>query len=226
MRSASIITSDDKKPRYGGVDGCRGGWIVATDDGRSHLCSTFAEVLGLELDHLAVDMPIGLPEPGQRRDCDALARRHLGRRASCVFPAPPRALLQARSFAEVSGHGLSIQAFNLFPKIAQVDRAMTAELQAHVHETHPELAFFRLAGKPMTHNKKKQEGYLERSRWLDFYPLEENLKLYRRSQVGRDDLVDAVALLDSARLQAEGLGRRLPEEPALDARGLRMEIWF
>ncbi len=207
--------------RTGGVDGCKGGWVVATSDHQVLLCRHFGDVLALGLDRLAVDMPIGLPFLGEKRLCDALARKLLGRRASCVFPAPPRPLLKAKSYDQVRNHGLSLQAFHLIPRVAEVDECMTPELQERVVETHPELVFRRLAGRPMQHNKKKEEGYLERRQLLDF-PIEESLKLFLRREVGRDDLLDAVALMHSAR---SGFGERVPEYPPLDERGLRMEIW-
>lgn len=210
--------------RVAGVDGCPGGWVVATSDRRILFLERFAEVLEQDFDHLAVDMPMGLPELGQKRECDALARKLLGRRASCVFPAPPRQLLNATSYDEVRGHGLSIQAFHLIPKVAEVDRCLTPLLQAQVVETHPELAFLRLAGQPMRFNKKTEEGFAERRCLLDF-PIEEWLERFPRRRVGRDDLLDAVALMHSAELQVVGQGVRVPADPPLDARGLRMEIW-
>jgi predicted RNase H-like nuclease len=41
-----------------------------------------------------------------------------------------------------------------------------------------------------------------------------------------DDLLDAVAAAWTARRLVEGVAERLPAEPAVDRRGLRMEIVF
>ncbi len=41
-----------------------------------------------------------------------------------------------------------------------------------------------------------------------------------------DDLLDAVAAAWTARRVVEGIAERLPAEPAMDRRGLRMEIVF
>ena len=52
-----------------GVDGCRGGWLVADGGGGLALYGHFAEIPGGEATRMAVDMPIGLPDrigPGGR----------------------------------------------------------------------------------------------------------------------------------------------------------------
>ena len=119
-------------PLLAGVDGCRAGWVVVVarldaQDAQAHqvrLCARFADVLSLEPAPavVAVDMPIGLLDTSQPggRDCDRLARRLLGRRASSVFTPPPRPLLDATHYAHVRGQGLSIQAFNILPKMREV----------------------------------------------------------------------------------------------------------
>ncbi len=54
----------------------------------------------MDIEVIAIDIPIGLPETGPR-ECDVLARRLLGRaRASSVFPAPIRAVLGAKDYQQ------------------------------------------------------------------------------------------------------------------------------
>ena len=140
-------------PALAGVDGCRAGWLVVmahpmareAPEHQVTICARFDDVLALLPTSVvcAVDIPIGLlaeRQPGGR-DCDRGARRLLGRRASSVFTPPTRPLLEATHYAQVRGHGLSIQAFNILPKIREVDRVMTPALQQRVYEAHPELAF-------------------------------------------------------------------------------------
>ncbi len=160
-----------------GVDGCRAGWVVVLlqRKGKKHetqvrLCRTFAEVLALEPqpEVIAIDIPIGLldkPEPGGR-ECDRQARKLLGRRASSIFSPPTRPMLKATSYEQVRQLGLSIQAFNILPKIREVDQLMTPMLQMRIHEAAPELGFMSLAGVPMQYNKKTREGREERSQAL------------------------------------------------------------
>src|ERR1700752_3617388 len=157
-------------PSFAGVDGCRAGWVVVLAHPLAHhaqehqvtICAGFDEVLALLPTAVvsAVDIPIGLlaeRQPGGR-DCDRCARRLLGRRASSVFTPPTRPLLDAMHYAQVRGHGLSIQAFNILSKIREVDRVMTPALQQRVYEAHPELAFQALARHPIRESKKTVAG--------------------------------------------------------------------
>jgi predicted RNase H-like nuclease len=131
---------------------------------------------------------------------------------------------------------LSIQVFNILPKIREVDRLMTPELQQRVFEAHPELAFMTLTGAPMRHNKKTHEGREERLRALEHAPnglfrgirktFANALKSFKRAQVAPDDLLDAYVLARTALRIANRQANRLPSDPPVDWKGLRMEIWY
>lgn len=189
------------------------------------LCATFAQVLELGYQFLAVDMPIGLPALGQTRRADAEARARLGLRRASVFPAPPRELLQAEHYDQVRGHGMSLQTFYLLPRIRELDAAMNPARQRFVRETHPELVFCRLAGRPLEFAKKKPQGLVERRRLLG---LDEGpwLSEFPRRLVARDDILDALVLLRAAGAQAEGTSRVVPELEQFDSKGLKMEICY
>ncbi len=234
--------------RVAGVDGCRAGWLVVLVDEQGHpissspvrLCAEFDEILSLSPKPavIAVDIPIGLLDLPQRggRICDQQARQLLGGRASSVFSPPSRIVLEAREYADARRHGLSIQAFGILPKIRQVDHLMTPELQALVHESHPELAFTALAGHPMRFNKKTVRGRHERLRMLERIPrhffrgikrtIINGLKAFTRKQVAPDDFIDASVLAWTALRIAKRTAERVPPGPPIDRRGLRMEIWF
>ena len=230
-----------------GVDGCRGGWVVVSVEHKNgkicqhyvKLCLTFADILALDPQPavIAIDMPIGLldtPQPGGR-ECDRQARKLLGRRASSIFTPPTRPMLKATHYEQVRTHGLSIQSFNILPKIREIDQLMTTELQTRIHEAAPELAFMALAGATMQYNKKTQEGREERfavlQRVFGFPPLSSGEKKatpalpFSRSHVAADDILDAYVLAWTALRISSGKAKRLPPEPPTDARGLRMEIW-
>jgi predicted RNase H-like nuclease len=204
-------------------------------------CTTFREVLELPEKPvvLAVDMPIGLldrPLPGGR-SCDREARKLLGRpRASSVFTPPTRpglAALAYRDITALNGTGMSKEAFNILPKIREVDETVAASDQKRVFEAHPELAFSTLAGAPMRHNKKTPEGRRERVRLLRrifgraFHdPVRLRLE-HGRANVAFDDVVDAYVLAHAAERIRRGSAVRLPAtRPLRDKRGLRMEIWY
>jgi predicted RNase H-like nuclease len=234
-----------------GVDGCRNGWVVVLRDRsdsmppRCRICRDFAEVLDLEEQPgiLAIDIPIGLPERGAAggRTCDAAARAVLGMRQSAVFAVPARAAVMTADYREACKIALGLsdpprkvskQCFNLFPKMREVDRHMTPALQARVFEAHPEAAFWIMNGKAPLPLPKKIKSRPHPS-GLDF----RRTLLRGAAQwpdgfldrppagVGLDDLIDAAALAITADRIAAGKAMRFPDEPPLDARGLRMEIW-
>ena len=204
-----------------GVDGCRGGWTVALADATSILdvrvVPTFADVVALGCAAVAVDMPIGLLDRGPRT-CDVEARRRLGPRRSSVFPTPLRPMLHAATYADALAiAGISKQAFNLLPKIREVDAVMTPRRQRTIVEVHPELCFSRLLGAPCRAPKRTPEGRAERLAGLD-------LTLDRPpAGAAWDDVLDACVLVETARRLVAGEVERLGDG-VRDARGLRCEI--
>jgi predicted RNase H-like nuclease len=233
--------------RIAGLDGCRAGWFgvradTALADIRWFVAATFAEAAGRLADCaiVGVDIPIGLPDSGSR-SCDRQARKLLApRRTSSVFPAPIRPVLGATSYREacerrlaVDGKRMSAQAFHILGKIGEVDRCVLADPGARfrVREVHPELSFARLnAGAAITAPKRSREGFAARYRLIagriDPACIDAALATYRRKDVSRDDVLDAFAVMLTARRIAAGRGQRMPPEPEYDSRGLDMAIWF
>lgn len=225
-----------------GIDGCPAGWVavIQDDDGVelrvSHRLASLMDSLPARC-LIAIDMPIGLPEAGPR-ECDVLARRRLGAtRGASVFAAPVRAVLHARGYPaalarhrRADGRGLSKQAFNLLPKIREVDRLLASRpaLRRCVIEVHPESSFAQWnGGAPIPAGKKTREGRLQRSRLVDArWPglREAFLALTLRREVAEDDVLDAFAALWSAERHARGEALCLPERPQRDTRGLTMAI--
>jgi predicted RNase H-like nuclease len=229
-----------------GVDGCPAGWIAVRYDLASgqiepalrpdarHVLAAYPDAVCI-----GIDIPIGLSD-GPPRACDIAARRLLGRpRASSVFPAPPRPLLRARTFADASarsrelfGRGVSIQSYAIYRRVDEVDQVMTPDLQQRVVEVHPEVSFAALAGgQAMRHAKKTAAGYVERCALLAAAfdaPIPFDRAAARRGApfARPDDLLDAIAVAWTARRVAEGQAGRLPDDPPRDARGLRMEIVY
>jgi predicted RNase H-like nuclease len=157
-----------------GVDGYRKGWVAVSLDPSGDVQvsthATFTEVLSLRAQVIAVDIPIDPPGLGAR-PTDAAARAFVGgSRASSVFPTPPRAALEARTFAEateiartITGKGISQQAFALGRKILEVHAL--AAVDERVIEMHPEVSFCELAGGQLLESKHTPEG-LDRRRAL------------------------------------------------------------
>ncbi|MFO0993183.1 MAG: DUF429 domain-containing protein [Hyphomicrobiales bacterium] len=227
-----------------GVDGCKGGWIAVVwhDDPsatpQAHLVPRFEDVIAMEAEIIAVDIPIGLPDIARNgRGCDGEARRRLKGKRSSVFPAPARSTLSARDHREACAlnerssepsRGISIQAYHILGKIREVDTLISPSLQLRIHEVHPELCFYAMNGdNSVLQKKRKSEGKEIRKRLLrvNGFPFDRMaLPAAPRRYWGLDDLIDACACAWSARRIRDGLNLRLLADPPLDGKGLRMEI--
>ena len=142
--------------RLAGVDGCRGGWVVAhTSDNIANAELEIVERwhdIHARFEFIAVDMPIGLSENGFRQ-CEVEARKMLRPYGSRVFRVPPRGALAfahndwtgANAWSKRQGcGGISKQSWNILPKIAEIDGAIVVKDQSRIFEAHPEIAFARL----------------------------------------------------------------------------------
>jgi predicted RNase H-like nuclease len=223
-----------------GIDGCRGGWLVAMlpADGPGHGADVrvhpdlgeVAEALRSgRIAAAAIDIPIGLPAKCARA-CDLEARRLLGPRRSSMFPAPVRAVLGTTSYADacavsraVSGKALSKQLYNIVGKIRAVDRLESPRLQQRLFEACPELSFALMDdGRPMRHPKRSAEGRAERVALLEQESGLGPVDSAPPAGAARDDVLDALALVWTARRYVDGSCLRLGGQ--LDETGLRMEV--
>ena len=227
--------------RLRGVDGCRLGWLLLERQRAGGAVvgrvTADAEALACDEESLcAVDMPIGLPDR-EPRQCDREARQLLGPRRASVFSAPLRPLLAATDHAEacrwsrdLQGRGLSIQSWNLMPRIRDLDGLLQRrpEQRQRLHEVHPELSFRELNdGVPLPFAKKTPEGKDHRRQLLEpFFPgVFGTLRgQFPRSGVADDDLLDALVLLWSAERLAVGHGLSLGDPAARDSTGLPLRI--
>jgi len=206
-----------------GVDGCRGGWVVATLHGW-RVIPSFATIARAFL-LIGVDMPIGLSDD-RRRDADDAARQYIRPRGSCVFPTPPRAIVEHDDYAVANaaskatfGVGLTRQTFNLFPKIRDVDSVIDATTQHRFLEVHPECSFRAMTGRVLP-PKRTAGGRDQRRLALEavFGPIER-----RPSSARPDDVLDAYAVLWTALRHRRGESETLGGG-GVDGRGLVMRI--
>jgi predicted RNase H-like nuclease len=222
-----------------GVDGCSSGWIAVQFDPAAEstfaIARSFASLPFPDRAMVYVDIPIGLPESGDR-GCDRAARILLKGAQSRVFLGLRRPLLAhatdyraANGWAQADGKGLSKQAFAILPKIADVDTAVSPERQKSLRESHPDLVFCRLNGGAPLPSKHTARGLRERRDVLARHGVRDvDLWLGRLRGTGAkpDDLLDACALALAAFEATQGHARRVKCPEARDARGLRMDIWF
>ncbi|MCY4265166.1 MAG: DUF429 domain-containing protein [Gammaproteobacteria bacterium] len=257
LTSLSKLLKKMRPPIYCGVDGCRAGWFFFISDGKK-VESGVVSKLEILLNNvpsqttIMVDIPIGIREgTAEPRDCDVIARKLLGSRASCVFTPPIREILYEKNHREASdksskliGKGISVQAFGIMPKILEVDNLMSypqdKSISKIVREIHPEICFYGLNGcLPVKSKKKVDAGFQERLEVLRMaYPkilpnvrcsVERVLRLALdrnlRRDVSKDDLLDAMVALLTAATPPEKL-HTLPNTPKKDSRNLPMEIVY
>jgi predicted RNase H-like nuclease len=163
--------------RVTGVDACRGGWVAVSLDGpeeaegadglRVEMVRMHETLAGVLDGHgsrvVGIDMPLGLLGSGWR-EADRAARGLLGPRRSSVFAIPPREVWEQTSYQaagqrcrELTGQGLSIQAWGLRTRLLEADR-FRGSCGFPLYEVHPELAFCVLAGAPLAHSKHTAAG--------------------------------------------------------------------
>jgi predicted RNase H-like nuclease len=213
-----------------GIDGCRRGWVLAARNTDGDAQVRVVERLDdatTGFDIIGIDMPIGLPDAWSRA-ADVEARRFVSPRGSTVFPAPPRALLSCASYAEANefakrayGRGVSRQAWNLVPKIVEVD-GLASALGDRIVEIHPECAFRALTGQVLP-SKHTPAGV--RSRQEALRPLFGDGVDARPAGAAADDVLDALVVLWSAGRYAAGAHVELGDG-ARDRLGRRMRIVY
>ena len=230
-----------------GVDGCRAGWFtIGLKSESSWQVNVFPDAYSLWDHHrqaslILIDIPIGLKTDGSaERRCDPIVRKLLGPRRSSLFPAPCRDAIYASSYQEacdinqrLTGKRLSVENWNIIPKIREMDCLLSDDTTARgcIREIHPEFCFWGLAGQPMQYPKKRSEGLAERAELLQsIYPgttdiIDYALSTYRRKDVARDDILDALAAAVTGLVGGENLAS-IPQEPEFDERGLRMEMVY
>ena len=239
-----------------GVDGCGDGWFYAELKPSNEICwgvvKNIEELVASAGDpaHIFIDIPIGLPDDGKDRACDRAARNALGKpRASSVFPAPARALLdidlapytyreayqRANSISkERIGKGISRQTFAILPKVKEVDALLrrSAKAKGIIHEVHPELCLWALNSKTaMRFRKKVKEGFRERLDVLERHrpsapaEVQEMIRWVRGRHVARDDILDALVAAITAS-QPQETWRKVRGDKTNDRFGLPMQLMF
>ncbi|MDP8904019.1 MAG: DUF429 domain-containing protein [Chloroflexota bacterium] len=218
-----------------GVDGAPGGWAAAELFDRRLVGVRLFRDFRLLLDDyggrakvIAVDMPIGLTDDGDR-EADRAARAFVGPKLrSTVFPSPPTWALDAanypgaRALRPQGAKGVGSQTFALVKRIKEVAEAV--ETGAPIFEVHPEVSFRALKGAPLEWPKKTSEGREERLELLESVGFEPPLDPIRGAAV--EDVVDACVAAWSAHRIATKRASALPAPEKLDFRPQPQLIWF
>jgi predicted RNase H-like nuclease len=232
---------------FAGLDGCRAGWFaVSATSGtgpiETAVFATFGEALAsLPASTLiAVDIPIGLADRGDRV-CDRMARQRLSPfRSSSVFPAPIRNVLDAATHADASarrhaveGKRISIQAYAITKKVREVDTVLRSSPadRLRVFEVHPEVSFAEMnGGQALATKKRRASGRADRTALLHPYFGDEPTRVVQsrspKRAVAIDDVLDAFAALWSAMRIGDGRAYSLPALSDRDTAGIPMAIFY
>ncbi|WP_457558777.1 DUF429 domain-containing protein [Candidatus Harpocratesius sp.] len=239
-----------------GVDGCRGGWIVAVIHNNRFINWEVFETIQdlwskygtspLNASRILIDIPIGLVERGlNTRECDAFARSVLKRpRSSSIFNPPCRSALYAKDYdlankinRKFTKKGISIQAWNISKKIKEVDLFLRQNLYLNriIWESHPEICFWALnQKKSMKNNKRSKAGIKERltllKNWMNKceITIETDLLSYGNFSSKKVQKDDKIDSLVLA-LTATGLigdFKTFPENPTFDELNLPQRIVY
>jgi predicted RNase H-like nuclease len=125
----------------------------------------------------------------------------------------------------LTGHGISIQAFALKPKLLEVEQWARAAA-VRVVEVHPEVCFARLAGAPLTARKSSWAGTEQRRALLAGAGIRLAGDLGPAGALAAvDDVLDAGAAAWAARRVRSGDARPLPDPPEVFSDGWPCAIW-
>jgi predicted RNase H-like nuclease len=195
--------------RIAGIIGCKAGWLVLRETPLPgpwnwFVVSTFEKAMDrLEsYDVVAVDIPLSRSEAQIAASNNSQANIHD----------------RYRSTAD---------------KVHQVHEYMRSHPGAahYLYEVHPRLSFLELEGGVMLpHKDGRKLRFRDRLSYLcDVYPskvLYEALTGFSRTEVAKTDVLDAFAMLWSAKRIATSRAERLPSTPVYDSRGFDMAIWY
>ena len=231
-----------------GIDVCPSGWFAVSlsgDENNYWIIYNKEEMKACfeEYDRIFIDIPVGIETDQYVRKADEELRETLGPdyRAS-VFNPPIRPALYAPTYAEASmqsyeitGKKVSIQSWNITMKIRMVDELLREhpEFREKVCESHPELLYKMMSsGASLLQKKATKEGLRHRRHLIKAYhePLDdlyrEVKEEYRRNEVKKDDILDALALAIFAKESEENGLMTIPEDPEMDEEGIKMAIHY
>jgi predicted RNase H-like nuclease len=226
----------------GGIVPCPGGWLivparlagVTVNAEEPEVVPELLDVLEHKpkFDAAAIYAPVGFYEysQGPYRPCDAEARDLVGwPRVVGIKPMPSRAALRAttREEARRLEPWLTNDDFRRFKWWRQAEREFQPFHQRMFFAAHPDLSYTSLNGDlPLKTSPHHQEGLLERMRLLrDKMPgVEDIIMRLPPAGAGQLHLMQACALIWTARRAAGRAMSRLPMDPNWDDAGMRMEL--
>jgi 8-oxo-dGTP diphosphatase len=233
--------ASEEKTVVVGVDGCKGGWIVASLKDKHLSVYKYASinefVEEIPFDVCLIDMIIGLQSKATDIRPETEARRELKNRASTMFAAPSRQAVygstkeeRLAANAKALGKKFTSQTDAIIPKIRELDEFMQAspDMRNKILESHPEVCFGRMNGGVLQSSKHTVEGVQDRveilSEYLPQVTYEWVHEQSKSIKCSADDITDAVCLAIVATMIINGESETIPKEPMADATGLLMKL--
>jgi predicted RNase H-like nuclease len=218
------------------VTPCRGGWLVAGAKLQGTIFApenpvrldTFVDVVDMRPAYstVALNAPVGGLDQATvgGRTCDREARALLGRRGSAVKSAP--VTVDSPEGTDLLPDRLDAITRTLLPRYQEVASEMAPFRQRTIYEVNADLCFYQLNGDvPMQWSKHSEKGIAERRALLEL-KMPGSLRIMDAEVPGAttSHLLDAGAILWTARRIFGKAGVRIPIDPEWDEQGLRMEI--
>ena len=225
-----------------GIDGCKSGWLIFYYQDKHYqfqLINSISDATGIfERSHkIFVDIPIGLSSENYNRQIEKQMRKLLKNRSSTIFTPPCREALKQVDYDEanpinrqITGKGLSKQAFNIGKKIAEVDDFLKTNRSFQLVESHPEICFKILNGQVLLTKKNTLEGQQERRKIISNISIEldktiaKALKTYPKSKAQPDDIIDAAILCLSAQMSLSFNSLVWKDIVSIDENGIEIKI--
>jgi predicted RNase H-like nuclease len=219
-----------------GVTPCRGGWLVAGSKLQGTIFApedpirvdSFVDVVDMRPAYsvVALNAPVGGLDQATigGRACDREARSLLGRRGAAVKSAP--IAVDSRDGTELLADHVDAITRTLLPRYQEVAREMAPFRQRTIYEVNGDLSFFEMNDDvPMRWSKYSEKGQGERRSLLES-KLPGSLRIINAEVPGAtlSHLLDAAAILWTARRIFARAAVRIPSEPEWDEQGLRMEL--
>lgn len=226
----------------GGIVPCPGGWLivparlagVTVNVEEPEVVRTLLDALEYKpkFEAAAIYAPVSFYEfpQGPYRPCDAEARQMVGwPRIVGIKPMPSRAALKAKSREEARQiePWLTSDDFRRFKWWREAERDFQPFHQRTFFAAHPDLSFTNLNGDlPVTSSPYHPEGVVERMHLIrDKLPgVEDAIMRPPPAGAGQVHVMQACALLWTARRAAGRAMSRLPADPTWDDMGMRMEL--
>ena len=228
----------------GGIVPCPGGWLivparlagVTVIAEEPEVVKTLIDVLEYKpkFEAAAILIPMGFEDQpnGPYRPCDIEARAYIGwPRRVAVKPTPSRAALRAatRDDALALEPWLTRDDFRRFRWLRESEREFQPFHQRNFYSAHPDLTFVQMNGdQSVTSSPYQQAGMLERIALIrsKLPGLDETVMRTPPPGSGQIHLLQATALIWTARRAAGRAISRFPADPGWDSTGIRMDLVY